>query len=117
LKGRARDFLQDEKHLAHGCDQADDEGAADDAVADVQLGQMRHREQDGQVLVVEAVAGVDAQTEGMSLDGGGSQALEFLGALVFAMEIFRERTGVQFDELRATRAAAPLAPGRARQRG
>ena len=79
----------------------DHERPADDAVANVQFDQMRHGQQGREILVVQAVAGVDAQSQGMRLPGGGGQFFGFLRALVFAMKIFGERAGVQFNELRA----------------
>ena len=58
-------------HLANGLCQADEDGAADDAVADVELFHPVESRDGPDVLVIEAVAGVQFQPGG---DCGGAAA-------------------------------------------
>ena len=54
-------FFHGQQHLAHGGGQANHQGAADNAVPDVQFDQMRHLAQHGNVAVIQAMTGVDSQ--------------------------------------------------------
>lgn len=88
-----------QEHFAHGGGDADNQRAADDAVAYVQFHQMRHLADGANVLVIQAVTGVDLQVQIAGLPGGGDQPLRFPRAFPLAMKILRERPGVQFNEL------------------
>ena len=82
---------------------ADGDGAADDAVADVQFVEVRHGENATGVFVVEAVASVDAEAKRLGLFGDIGQALKFGGALGFVAVCLGVGAGVQFDERAAGR--------------
>ena len=78
---RSAILLQDAQHFSYGAVKADEHGAADDAVADVQLDHVRHRKKSLGVFVVETVTGIDFKAELMGLFGSGNQTIEltFLG--------------------------------------
>ena len=98
---RRRVSRHDPQHFLHGGTQADEHRAADNAVADVQLDEMRHAKKRGQVFAVQTVARVDLEAERVRLLRGADQTPHFTFALRHIGEVFRERTGVQFDELAA----------------
>ena len=60
-------------HFAHGLLDADECGAGDDAVADVEFGNLRYRDDGLDVLVGQAVPGVDGQALGVGVFGGASR--------------------------------------------
>ena len=70
-------------------------------MADVQFHQVRHLPQRGKVLIIQAVAGVDLQPQVVRLSRGGPPTFQFPRPFPFAVEILRERAGVQFNELAA----------------
>ena len=78
--------------------EADNNGAADDAVADVQFGQVRHFVDMSDVLIVEAVAGVDFESQLIPLRGGGAEPANFLFSVRgVGFEGFGKGAGVEFD--------------------
>ncbi len=68
-------------HLTDGLGQADEDGAADDAVADVELFHAVQSRDRRDVLVIEAVAGVEFQSGGDGGDGRGLESVELAVAI------------------------------------
>src|ERR1035437_3561044 len=89
------------QHLLHGGRESNRDGAADDAVADVQLDEVRHAMQQRQILVVEAVPGVDLQAERVRLLRAGDQSFQLGLASRLLVEPLGESAGVQLNELAA----------------
>lgn len=82
----------------NGGAKADSDGTADDAVADVQFGQVRHFVDGSDVLIVEAVAGVDFEPELISLRGGGAEPANFtISGRWIGFEGFGKGAGVEFN--------------------
>ena len=88
------------QHFLHGGVEADEDGPADDAVADVELDEVRDDVKERDIRAGQAVASIDAQAKTVGLTGGGDQSLNFHLALPFAVKLFGISPGVQFDELR-----------------
>src|SRR5688572_2303417 len=86
------------QHFADSGFEADEYGAADNAVADIQFGEMRDRLEQPNVLVIQSVAGVDFQAQFSSLGGGFDQLFQFRLVLT-GWKRFRKGPGVQLDEL------------------
>jgi len=89
------------EHLFNSDSKADGDRAADDAVTDIQLDEVRHLEKAREILVIEAVAGIYTDSGGVSGERGVVQTLDFIGAVFFAMKMFGEAAGVEFDEIYA----------------
>ena len=70
-------------------------------MADVQLDQVRHVMQQRQVLVIQAVPGVDLQAERVRLLRAGDQPFQLVVALRLLVERLGESAGVQLNELAA----------------
>ena len=90
--------LEEAEHFLNGGAKADNDGAADDAVADVQFGQVRHFVDVSDVLIVEAVSGVDFEPELSSLRGGGVEPANFsFSGRWISFEGFGKGAGVEFN--------------------
>lgn len=90
--------LEEAEHFLNGGAKADNDGAADDAVANVEFGQVRHFVNGSDVLIVEAVAGVDFESELSSLRGGGAESANFsFSGRWIGFEGFGKGAGVEFD--------------------
>lgn len=90
--------LEEAEHFLNGGAKSDNDGAADDAVADVQFGQVRHFVNGSDVLVVEAVAGVDFEIELVCLRGGGAEPANFsFGGRCIGFEGLGKGAGVEFN--------------------
>ena len=90
--------MEEAEHFSNSGAKSDNDGAANNAVADVQFGQVRHFADVSDVLIVEAVAGVDFETELISLRGGGADTADFsFGVRWIGFEGFGKVTGVEFD--------------------
>ena len=90
--------LEEAEHFLNGGAKSDNDGAADDAVADVQFGQARHFMDASDVLIVEAVAGVDFDIELISLRGGGAEPANFsFSGRWIGFEGFGKGAGVEFN--------------------
>ena len=91
------------QHFPDGSVQPDDHGAADNAVTDVELDQVRDDVQERHVLTIQSVPGVHLQPELVRLLRRGNQPFEFDLPFALAMEVLRVSARVQFDELRTDR--------------
>ena len=78
---------------------SDADGSADNAVSDVQFDQVGHAVQEVQVRVVEAVTGIDLQSEGMCPLRRRRETSEFPVDLTSKSGRFGKRTRVKLDEL------------------
>ena len=83
-------------HFTDGLLEADEDGAGDDGVADVELVHVRDRSDRADVVIVEAVAGMQRQAAGDDLLAGGGEFGEFGVASLagFGQSIL---AGVKFD--------------------
>ena len=95
-------IIHQPQHFLHGGRQADGQGAADNAVADVQLDQVRNLKQRREVLVIQPMAGVDLQAQrsgpGRALAINRSSSAWRRGSSANSPG---EGAGVQLDELAA----------------
>src|ERR1022692_562031 len=66
-------------HLAHRRGQALEHGARDDRVTDVQLDDLRNRRDGSDVVVIEAMPGVDGQSQGCGNSRARALSFEFAG--------------------------------------
>src|SRR5262245_46984049 len=84
-------------HPAHRPLHAAEDGARDDGVADVELGDLADGGDGADVTVVEAVAGGDVQPELMAARGGAMQPRQLLvaGAVLDGVELLAVVAGVQ----------------------
>src|ERR1017187_4277397 len=87
------------QQVLHGGGEPNRDGAADDAVADVQLDQVRHLMQQRQIVVVQAVPGIDLQAERVRLLRRGNQSSQFSVAMRLLVEGLGKSAGVQLNEL------------------
>ena len=58
---KKRSLAHQQQHFLHGGGQPDDDGPADDAVADVQFHEVRHLAQNVEILIIQSVSGIDLQ--------------------------------------------------------
>ena len=70
--------------------EADRNGAADDAMADIQFNKMGNREKRGQVLIIQAVPSVDPEPQAMCLLRAGDEPLQLGSGLSPGAELFRK---------------------------
>src|SRR6266516_6946783 len=89
------------EHFLHGVGQADKYRAAYDAMPDVEFNQVRDAQQNGQVLAVQCVSGVDPKAQQRRLLRSADETIQFFRASALEPNSFGERAGVQFDELAA----------------
>src|SRR6266536_2575200 len=89
------------KHFLHGVGQADNYRAAYDAMPDVEFNQVRDAQQNGQVLGIQPVSGVDPEAQQRRLLRSADETIQFFRASALEPKSFGERAGVQFDELAA----------------
>src|SRR6266542_1180278 len=89
------------EHFLHGCVQANEDRAADDAVPDVQLDQMRDGLECGHVPDVQAMPGVDLQSKFMRLGGGRPESFQFPLPFALLLKMLGKSARVQLDELSA----------------
>ena len=95
-EGRMGGSWEEGLHFGDGGGEADEEGAGDDGVADVEGVEVGDGgEEGGEVFEVEAVAGVDLEACGVSAAGGGGEAVELAGDGV-GREV-GVAAGVEFD--------------------
>lgn len=87
------------EHFGDGGGQTDEDGAADDVVADVQFAEVGNAEERGEIGSGDAVSGIDLETEGMAVGSGGHEPCQFFVALSGG-EV-RVGTCVEFDHVRA----------------
>ena len=88
-------------HVAHGAVKPDHHGAGDDGMADVQFLEVRHMVHKMDVVVVEAMACVDAETKGAGLLGSAHKCGELAGLRTLAGRVGKG-AGVELDECRAS---------------
>lgn len=97
------------QHFLDGGRDSDEHRPADDAVPDVQLDQVRHGEERGNVFVIQTVPGIHPQSQVMSLARGVDEPAQFPAPVGPACEGIGIGAGVQFDELGAD--LRPRPPG------
>lgn len=105
-------FLHQQTHVAHGFGQAVEGGAADDGVADVELIELGDGGDGLDVVVVQAVAGIDLQALASGIGGTGGDALE-LGIALRICGGIGVTAGVDLDKGAPLSAAASIWMGSA----
>ena len=94
-------LIHQRAHAADGGLQPDEDGLADQEMADVQLHHLRDRGDGRDRAVVDAVAGVDFKAQSLRVAGGCLQPFEMAGRLrvVAAAERVAIGADMQFDHL------------------
>ena len=83
------------QHLLYSGGEADCDGATDNAVAYVQLDEVRHSKKSAHVLIVQAVASIDLKAELVRRLCGGLKLMDLFSAFLLAVEAFGKRSGMQ----------------------
>src|SRR5215211_325442 len=86
------------EHFTDGGLQADKDGATDNAMADIEFGEVGNALEESNVLAIQSVAGVDFQAQLASLARGVDQPFQLRPGLA-GMERLGKSPGMELDEL------------------